>query len=251
MHAFRVRHNNRNSMTMMKITGIALACLLAAGAASATGSVPVADAAAAWHVQPGFAATPHAAEYAAWQTAFAADLKALRQQAKENPAVIGEALQEGNEARLTAYFAHSIDDGAKGTNLMKMIAAAYTAQGNRDVWPAGLTLLTLTLGTGDIGTPPAVKAAGYGCHFQDAGRDVELFYTLPFDPEGSTLAQMHEDALYGTVFPNLHLPALGTCERDAWPAMVFVRNDKGELMLYAMSREMAALIDRIFTMQIA
>lgn len=131
----------------------------------------------------------------------------------------------------TTGFADSIDDGMKGKSLVAEITGM--AGGPRFVPPMwGLLQSILT----------TACPVGYGGHFTDnLKRDLELWY-VTFDSENN-----HEEL---TVFKNPLLPAYGEIKRQSYPTFVFSRDNKGRLMWYALSSEMASLLNHWFNIQL-
>ena len=97
---------------------------------------------------------------------------------------------------------------------------------------------------------PAIVAAGYGGRFSDSGQEVELLYVKDRALEDEPSGLASDDELYASAFKPLRLPAFGVTERGVWPALVFTSTEGGAWRLYAMSRELAALINRVQEMQI-
>lgn len=80
---------------------------------------------------------------------------------------------------------------------------------------------------------------GDGGHFQDDGRDVELWY----------VDLMPGDAGPVQAFRGGHLPPKGVTERDVFPALIFVRDDRKRLVWYGTSREMQIIMQRGYELE--
>jgi len=206
-------------------------------------------AAGATLVQAGFSKLAWAKEFQAWQKEFATDLKGFLDLRK----VDGQAdslLKPEAAARLRELFERSVDPGAKGDSFLRLLANGF-ADNPRHILGPGVVFSQLALGAN---FEPASRvfetvACGYGGKFQDEGREVHLLYVIPRASLEGDGKNVLTDPLMTRSFAHPHLPALSVQERDVFPAMVFVRDAKGHLKLYSMSKEFHALIQGIMTLQ--
>lgn len=165
-------------------------------------------------VQPGFDKKKAQAEFADFQARLR---KAADDVSEVEPSRIGETAAL-NAARTA--FAGTIATGAKGEALLaELIQPAPRGV----VSPMG-SMLEKIMGK--------ACPAGFGGTFIDEGNSVELWY-VDLDPSDRGALQ---------AFPKAALPAHGSLVRGKFPALVFSRNQNGELQLYGMSQEMAMIM---------
>ncbi|HZX32188.1 MAG TPA: tetratricopeptide repeat protein, partial [Rhodocyclaceae bacterium] len=138
---------------------------------------------------------------------------------------------EGREAalaKLRLVFGDVVDAGPKGDALLLSLLEPSSP---RFISPMGVML------QGVVNTACPV---GYGGTFNDGGRDVELWY-VDFRFDGADVLKAFREAA---------LPPFGSLERDAFPALVFVRDGQQRLKWYAISREMISILNRWANIQL-
>lgn len=205
-----------------------------------------------WCLQEKFAESKYPQAFKAWQKHFAEDLKRLQKYLEVDPKTDFNALDAAEkDADLIRIFEHSIDPNPGGIQLMRIIAKAFDPQSSVRIFPQGATFILFTLGNREAITTGAFQtsAIGYGGTLLRDDRTAELIYVFPGDVKQTTLAEIKEDPLYQACFPNLHVPPFGVAERMACPTLVFVRSSRGELRLLMLSKELAAMMDRVRVLQ--
>jgi hypothetical protein len=190
------------------------------------------------YTQPGFAATSRAREFAEWKERFIKDRRTFLETAKKisNDPTISEIERlVARESNNKNAFLNSIDKGKKGRSLVEyMIDAMYTPlnYGTR----AGLIVARLI-------DNEYSRAVGYGGTFQSNGSTVELWYVVFNDMKNMSMSDMRSTSAF-SVFSPLALPKLNEFKRDSWPSMIFIRDTRGRLMLWAMSAEQLKIVNR-------
>jgi hypothetical protein len=185
--------------------------------------------------QAGFDAPVFEREFADWKERFRADLKAFHDRAKADPGFI-PALRKKNDlsATLGVMFMTSIDPGTKGQMLRALLVEAV-ANDNNGAWQPAVV-------TGELMSRAKAKPVGFGGTFKLEGKEIELLYVLFDDLAGWTLQDLREEPTFKAFNPAT-LPAYGEMKRNVWPALVFVRDNDGKVMLYGVSQELARIIE--------
>lgn len=165
-------------------------------------------------VQPNFDRPKALAEFADFQARLR---KAIDDVSAVEPSLIGETAALNT---LRTAFAGTIAAGAKGEALL----ADFIQPSPRGV--------VSPLGSMFEKIKGKSCPVGYGGSFTDDGNTVELWY-VDLDPADRGALQAFSPAA---------LPAHGSLVRGKFPALVFTRNDSGKLQLYAMSQEMAKVM---------
>ncbi len=189
--------------------------------------------------QKGFDATPHAREFSEWKVRFIADKKALFAQIEKNILAHDLSAEESDALRQRTKdeaFRNSIDGGKKGRSLVNFMEQALLAPPSQGAQPG--------ISVGRLIDNEHSRAVGFGGTFDDGGRQVELWYVVFHDIASLTNGELREIASY-SVFKPLTLPKLNEVKRMSWPAMTFVRDGSGRLMLWSLSQEQFQIVDRM------
>lgn len=141
-----------------------------------------------------------------------------------------------NEAAEAKAFGNSIDFGKKGSSLRKALIASIFVDAPRILPPERMMLRMLL--------SKEARPVGFGGTFLDNGRTVELWYVVFHDMKELTKGDLKKISAF-SVFEPPELPRFNETRRDSWPALAFVRGEKGELKLFAMSRELALILERM------
>jgi hypothetical protein len=189
------------------------------------------------YTQAGFTSTEHAQEFAEWRRRFIKDRQVLLEQLDKPRA--GSSSHADHLHSLSANaFVNSIDQGKKGISLINfMIEDLYVPAREGAGMPKGVNFSYLI-------ERSDTRAVGYGGKLQSDGSTVELWYVVFHDVEKMTNHDLRSTAAF-QVFKPLALPKLNEAKRDSWPSMVFIRDPKGRLMLWAMSAEQYKILDRM------
>lgn len=166
-------------------------------------------------VQPSFDRARAQAEFAEFQSR-------LRQSGDEVSAV--QAARNGASDALDAVrkaFAQTVAPGPKGDSLLELLAQPSPRGA---VSPLGNMFEMLM---------NKACPVGLGGQFMDDSISVELWY-VDLDPEDRGALE---------AFKTPKLPAYGSLVRGTFPALVFSRREDGRLQLYAMSQEMAKIMN--------
>jgi hypothetical protein len=190
------------------------------------------------YTQPGFAATPRAREFAEWKERFIKDRRTFLETAKKiyhDPTLSDIERVAARESTNKKAFLNSIDKGKKGQSLVEyMIDAMYSPAS----YGTGAGLIVARLIDNEYS-----RAVGYGGTFQSNGSTVELWYVVFNDMENMSKSDMRSTSAF-SVFSPLALPKLNEFKRDSWPSMLFIRDTRGRLMLWAMSAEQYKIVTR-------
>ncbi len=187
--------------------------------------------------QTGFNEKEFGAEFQEWQMRFEKDVNAAVTRIEKNRGY-------AQKLELQAFgpvFTSSIDGGTKGLDLRRMLVQS-TISTNSRVWAPGSIVAELLLSK-------HTRPAGFGGIFQDNGRDIELWYVVFDDMRMWSKQDLKDNDLF-RAFKPLELPAYASLKRNSWPALVFVRNKKGRVMLYGLSMELDRIIQSVSNAQI-
>lgn len=216
------------------------------------------EAGSTWSIQPGFAASSYARQFADWQDAFSRDLSDIYsalQEASPLRAAIDTVMEggEGGEAALAQLFPNSIADTPKGRSLKRYLLESWNKE--RADWrkPPATIFIRQVLDNRYLEPGQAkTRAVGYGGKVTIDGYQTESLYILPrqmdsLRPGSKDRAKRFEIAL--KALGDVKLPPYGVSARNAWPMLLFVRSARGELMLFAMTQEMSTITMSLYQQQ--
>ncbi len=203
-----------------------------------------------FYTQADFPVSKYQQEYQEWKGRFEADLKKLQYTLSTSTALPWrdlkasesqlQALDATEQQVLASLFANSIDGGRKGMILRLLLIEAFFSR-DRRVLPAGTAMVKLL-------TDPQTRPVGYGGVFRDGTNPVELWYVAFDNPQEWTIETLEKNIIYREFQP-MKLPGYGDIVRNRWPALTFNRDANGQLRLYAISAELATIIQSIFNAQ--
>jgi len=194
------------------------------------------------YTQDGFDPAPFVAAFEAWRTDFQSDLNAFKAATRKDPDHGRRLLEVEQSDALKDSFSRSIHDGVKGLSLRRLLIEA-TYSGDRRVLPSGAVIAKLLLSE-------KARPVGFGGVFSDDGKEVELWY-MTFDDMSEWTKQDFKESLVLKGFSPAELPPYKVIRRNSWPALVFCRDANGKVKLYALSMELAQIIQVIFNAQIS
>jgi len=198
------------------------------------------------YTQPGFNAGPFVREYVEWQQRFKLDLDDMTQALRRDPSLPDKLSRDGASDELDRLFSRSVQPGKKGRSFKKWMAEncfrRYPVTEGTEVTPRGFVATRLMLS-------PYARPVGFGGNFQDDGHTVELWYMVFNDLSGWNMEDFKTSHVFAA-FSSARLPAYRAMVRNSWPALVFTRDDKGKLMLYSVSKELALILNNIYRHQL-
>jgi hypothetical protein len=211
--------------------------------------LPVNESVLPQECQKYFPSSSYDKEFIAWQSEFINDLFELFYKIEHDDSALRALLPTNNNEAINNLFPNSVDRGEKGLAFKRMILSDMFGK-SQGVIPETSLFIHFALGDGypkDLHL--LTRAVGYGGKFKDGENEVELFYISPNRIQQEPLDELEKNELY-SVFSPMHLPKLGMIERNAWPALVFIRTKDNKLLLYGMSQEIDRLLQRSYNLQI-
>ncbi|NMF88869.1 hypothetical protein GPA26_10335 [Aromatoleum petrolei] len=193
------------------------------------------------YTQPGFDARRYTADLADWQKRFRGDVEAHRKQSKSDPEYGLAMLRQRELSAFDQVYARSIHPGIKRLDLRRLLVEAGYSRDRRVTAP-GAVIPQLLLSK-------EIRPVGFGGTFADGDRQVELWYMV-FDDLGDWNLQDFKESPDFKAFPSEQLPPFQVTRRNAWPALVFARDEQGKLLLYGLSMELDLILSSIFNAQI-
>jgi hypothetical protein len=177
-------------------------------------------------------AQPTAREFEDWADRFSEDLR----------------LAELKSADEGVFFVQSQWSAGTSINYLNQMHSAtqlFPKSRNRRVWTLGEALRVLTRGSSFAGPGGEVVGAKLNSYLPAEG--LEVLYLHPVaEPRDRLEAAIKQR--FGV--RKLKVPPAGTFRRNEYPFLLFKRID-GKLYLAAFSKEFMAVVDAIFTLQIA
>ena len=197
------------------------------------------------YTQVGFDAAPFEREYSDWQRRFRQDLDDMNQ-AIRSSGRYEKLMQAETPEEISGLFARSVQTSRKGMAFKRQMLADYAmrqpATEGTEVTPSAYVVSRLVLS-------PQARPVGFGGSFSDDGHQVELWYMV-FDDLRDWNMQDFKNSLVFSAFSPARLPSYQSIERNVWPALVFVRDEKGQIMLYGFSKELAAILQNTYSRQL-
>ncbi|MCB6185381.1 hypothetical protein LIN78_17680 [Leeia sp. TBRC 13508] len=200
------------------------------------------------YTQVGFPAKQFVDDFRDWQQRFQQDVVQANAYVRQHPTLYQQADSPEDEAAVTQLYLQSIAPSTKGNYLKQMLLAgkmsSRPATDGTVVIPSGVMFEKLML-------EAEAKPVGYGGEFEDDGKyKVSLIYMQFSDMKDWSVQDFNENAAFAA-FKVPKLPAYQSLIRDQWPALVFTREASGRLMLYGNSREMATILNYLFSLSIS